>query len=161
MKKFNNLISTNFINTSTISKMLKLILKKQINSSHNKINRIKTSKHFPSSTREWKNSIFLFNKSNLNLIPSTDLSAINIIKSYFTLFNRNIEKRLRTKRLPIKYRKLSSNKIYISNGEFKHTNNKVIINLYLFNRQRNIYLRNLKRIKRRLRICYKKIIKFL
>jgi hypothetical protein len=35
---------------------------------------------------------------------------------------------------------LSSNKIYISNGEFKHTNHKVIITLYLFNRQKYNYI---------------------
>ena len=140
--------------------MLKLMSNKKIDSFtknySNNINKIKTSKHFPSSTREWKNSIFLFNKNNLNLIPSTDLSAISIIKSYFTLFNRIVENRLRTKRLPKKYRKQSSNKIYISNGEFKHTNNKVIINLYLFNRQKNIYLRIIKRIRKRLKRLLKK-----
>jgi Mitochondrial ribosomal protein (VAR1) len=36
-------------------------------------------------------------------------------------------------------RRLSSHKIYVSNGEFKHTNNKVVITLYLFNRQRVNY----------------------
>jgi len=61
-----------------------------------------------------------------------------------------MEKKLRTKRLPRKYRKQSSYKIYISNGEFKHTNNKVIINLYMFNRQRNIYLTIIKKIRAKL-----------
>ena len=70
----------------------------------------------------------------------TDLSAINIVKSYFSLFNNEIEKILRTKSVYKRFRKLSLNKIYISNGEFKHTNNKVIINLYIFNRQKNSHL---------------------
>lgn len=138
--------------------MLNLILNDKVNSSDKKfhnINRIKSSKHFPSSTREWKSSIYLYNKNNLNLIPAADLSAIKIVKSYFSLFNSKIENRLRTKRLYKKSRKLSLNKIYISNGEFKHTNNKVIINLYLFNRQNHNYLSVTKRIKANLNFYLK------
>lgn len=37
-------------------------------------------------------------------------------------------------------RRLSSHKIYVSNGEFKHTNDKVIITLYTYNRQKFNYL---------------------
>lgn len=117
--------------------------------------RIKTSKHFPSSTREWKNSIYLYNKANLNVIPITDLASKRIIKSYFSLFNKNLDKALRTNGLISRYkRRMSQSRIFFSNGEFKHTNNKVVINLYLFNRQivnfniaierlRNIYLNKL------------------
>lgn len=130
--------------------MLNLTLYNKINCDDNKsrnTNIIKSSKHFPSSTREWKSSIFLYNKNNLNLIPTTELSAINIIKTYFSLFNKKIENRLRTKRLGTKLRRKSLNKIFISNGEFKHTNNKVIINLYIFNRQNHNYLSIAKKIK--------------
>jgi Mitochondrial ribosomal protein (VAR1) len=44
-------------------------------------------------------------------------------------------------------RRLSSHKIFISKGEFKHTNNKVIINIYIYNRQKFNYLNSLKKIK--------------
>jgi hypothetical protein len=74
------------------------------------------------------------------------ISAIKIIKSYFSLYNYKIEKKIRTKRLSRKFRRLSSNKIYISNGEFKHTNNKIIINLYLYNRQKDNYMLALKKL---------------
>jgi hypothetical protein len=53
---------------------------------------------------------------------------------------------MRTKRLLLRLRRLSSNKVYLSNGEFKHTNNKVSINLYVFNRQKYNYLSRLKNI---------------
>jgi hypothetical protein len=53
---------------------------------------------------------------------------------------------MRTKRLLLRFRRLSSNKIYVSNGEFKHTNNKVVINLYLFNRQKYNYMLALKKL---------------
>jgi hypothetical protein len=133
--------------------MLNLVLHKKVNQDKNfeKLHRIKSSKHFPSSSREWKSSIYGYNKNNLNLITVTDFSAISIIKNYFSLFNSKIEKKLRTKRFKLKSRNSSTNKIYISNGEFKHTNNKVIINLYLLNRQHNNYSYFTKIIKKKLK----------
>ena len=110
------------------------------NKTQHSINEIKTSKHFPSSTREWINSIYVYNENNVNLIPNTTISTVKIIKGYFSLYNQRIERKMRTKRLLLRFRRLSSNKIYVSNGEFKHTNNKVVINLYLFNRQKYNYM---------------------
>jgi hypothetical protein len=137
--------------------MLNFILNKKANytKGFSKLDIIKSSKHYPSSSREWKSSIYAYNKNNLNLIPTTDLSAISIIKNYFSLFNRNIEKKLRTKRIRWKSRRYSNNKVYISNGEFKHSNNKVIINLYLFNRQNKNYLFVIKKIIKKKLMKYK------
>jgi hypothetical protein len=70
------------------------------------------------------------------LIPQVTELVNKLIKSYFNLYNLKLERKIRSNRLLRRLRKLSSNKIYVSNGEFKHTNNKVIITLYLFNRQR-------------------------
>ena len=116
------------------------------NKTQHSINEVKTSKHFPSSTREWINSIYVYNENSLNLIPNTTISAVKIIKGYFSLYNKRIERKMRTKRLLLRFRRLSSNKIYVSNGEFKHTNNKVVINLYLFNRQKYNYMLALKKL---------------
>lgn len=99
----------------------------------------KHNKHHPSAVREWNNSIYVFNKNAVNLIPQVTLLAIKLIKSYFNLYNFKIERSIRTSRLLLRLRRLSSHKIYISNGEFKHTNNKVVITLYLFNRQKFNY----------------------
>ncbi len=95
----------------------------------------KHNKHHPSAVREWNNSIYVFNKNALNLIPQVTQLAITFIKSYFNLYNFKLERKIRSSRLLGRLRRLSSNKIYVSNGEFKHTNNKVIITLYLYNRQ--------------------------
>lgn len=102
-------------------------------------------KHFPSSIREWNNSIFVYNKNALDLTPISSLYATKIIKTYFSLINLKIERKLRTKKLPTRFRKLSSNRIFIGNNEFKHTNNKVLISLYLYNREKNGYLSLLKK----------------
>lgn len=109
----------------------------------------KHNKHYPSAVREWNNSIYVFNKNAINLIPQVTILAVKLIKGYFNLYNYKLERKIRTSRLLGRLRKLSSHKIYISNGEFKHTNNKVIITLYLFNRQ----LFNLK--KKFVKSCYK------
>lgn len=104
------------------------------------------SKHYPCSVREWNNSIYVYNKNNLNLIPCTTIYAMKIIKSFFSLYNKSLEKKIRTKRLLLRLRRLSSNRIYLSNGEFKHKNNSVLINIYIFNRQKYNYLFKLKNI---------------
>ena len=96
----------------------------------------KHNKHYPSAVREWNNSIYVFNKNAINLIPQATELVNKLIKSYFNLYNLKLERKIRSNRLLRRLRKLSSNKIYVSNGEFKHTNNKVIITLYLFNRQK-------------------------
>jgi Mitochondrial ribosomal protein (VAR1) len=107
------------------------------NTEKNKINpQEKHNKHYPSAVREWNNSIYVFNKNAINLIPQATELVNKLIKSYFNLYNLKLERKIRSNRLLRRLRKLSSNKIYVSNGEFKHTNNKVVITLYLFNRQK-------------------------
>ena len=96
----------------------------------------KHNKHHPSGVREWNNSIYVFNKNTIDFIPQATVLATKLIKSYFNLYNLKLERKIRSSKLLRRLRKLSSSKIYVSNGEFKHTNNKVVITLYLFNRQK-------------------------
>ena len=99
----------------------------------------KHNKHYPSAVREWNNSIYVFNKNALNFIPQVTVLVVKLIKSYFNLYNYKLERKIRSNRLLRRLRRLSSHKIYVSNGEFKHTNNRVIITLYFFNRQKFNY----------------------
>ena len=125
--------------------MINLLKKKQIKKQLIEPITIKF-KHFPSSVREWNNSIYVYNKNTLNLIPSTTVSAMKIIKSFFSVYNKSLEKILRSKRLLLRLRRLSSNRIYLSRGEFKHTNNIADISIYIFNRQKHNYLSKFKNI---------------
>jgi Mitochondrial ribosomal protein (VAR1) len=68
-----------------------------------------------------------------------------LIKSYFNLYNYKLEHELRKSRLIRRLRRLSSNKIYLSNGEFKHTSNKIIITLYIYNKQKYNYIKIIER----------------
>ena len=99
----------------------------------------KHNKHYPSAVREWNNSIYSFNKNAINLIPQATILTIKLIRSYFNLYNYKLECKLRSNKLLHRLRRLSSHKIYVSNGEFKHTNNKVVITIYIYNRQRINY----------------------
>ena len=117
-------------------------LNHKIKTKHKTINEQEScSKHFPVSTREWNNSIYVYNKNALNIISTVAVSSIKLIKSYFSLYNYKLERKIRNDRLLRRLRKLSSHKIYVSNAESKHTNNRVVISLYLFNRQRINYIK--------------------
>lgn len=124
--------------------LFNLNLNKKVNKLSNE--QEKYSKHYPCSTREWNNSIYVYNKNALNVIPQTAISSIKLIRSYFNIYNFELERKIRINRLLRRLRKLSSNRIYVSNGEFKHTNDKVVITLYLFNRQKHNYLLNIEKI---------------
>ena len=115
----------------------------------------KYTRDYPPSVREWKNSIYLYNKNALSLIPESSKLALRFFKSYFNLHNHEFERKMRRVRLLRRFRRTSSHKIYVSHGEFKHTNNKVLITLYIYNKQKSnlfkkIKKRYIRKFKRRL-----------
>ena len=125
-------------------KLLSIIKKTNINKPYI-FDNTDSLKHFPSSTRYWDSSIFMYNNNTLSLIPNISKLAIRFIRNYFYLYNKNIERKIRRKKIYNRRRKLSINRIFLSKGEFKHTNNKVIITLYIYNKQKNNYLLKLKK----------------
>ena len=118
------------------------------------------SKYFPVSTREWNNSIYSFNKNTLSLIPVSSNISSKLIRDYLKASNLKIRYKLPKTYLSRKKKRLTSNRIFVSNGEFKHTNDKVLIVLYTYNKEKYNYLRLLKRkyknfLKRRSRLYWK------
>lgn len=75
-----------------------------------------------------------------------DKVILRFLKSYFNLYSRKLEKKVRFRKTRIRFRRLSTNRILISKAELKHTSDKVIITLYIYNRQKKYYLNKLKRI---------------
>ena len=138
-------------------KLLSTLKKTNINKPYS-FDNTNSIKHYPTSTRYWDSSIFMFNNNALSLIPNISKIAINFIRNYFYLYNVNIEKKIRRKKTYNRRRKLSTNRIFLSKGEFKHTNNKVIITLYIYNKQKNNYLQKLK--KRYITKFLRKILSF-
>ena len=144
-----------FINMLNIIKLkLKNSYKKKV---LNNQSYIFYNKDFIPTIRDWKNSIYVFNKNTLSIIPVASRFVNKLIKNYLNSYNLYLEYRLRKNRLRNKQRRLSTNKIFISNSEFKHTNDKISITLYIYNRQKFNYLLNLK--KRYIRLLKKKIFK--
>jgi hypothetical protein len=70
---------------------------------------------------------------------------MKLIKGYFNSYHLELESLLRKDRLRRRYRKISTNRIFIGDGEFKHTNDKVNITLYVYNKQKLNYLSKLKK----------------
>lgn len=97
------------------------------------------------AVRNWKSSIYAFNKNAVSLIPMKSRFVMKLVKGYFNSYHLELESILRKERLRRRFRKISTNKIFISDGEFKHTNDKVNITLYVYNRQKLNYLLKLKK----------------
>lgn len=93
------------------------------------------TKRFPAATKEWFNSIYSYNKNTVKSLPSNDVYVAKLIKSYFNLFNKNFEKRAKLEVARLKVRKNGMHRILVGKPEFKHTNDKVIITLFVFNQE--------------------------
>jgi hypothetical protein len=67
---------------------------------------------------------------------------MNLLKSYF---NSNIKYEIfktKSKPLAIRYKRLSTKRVFVGKGELKHTNNNVIITFYVYNTE-GMYLSKL------------------
>jgi len=118
-----------------------------------KINYTGETKYFPPFSKEWKNSIYVFNFNNLKNLPMYNININTLIKNYFNLYfnHKFINNKFRSPRI----KRLSLNKIFISKPEIKHTNSKAIITIYTYNREKLVLLKKIKTIKK---IFYKKIL---
>lgn len=113
---------------------------------NNKGNEIGKTRHYPPASREWFNSIYAFNKNTIKLLPIADKVILKLLKSYFNLYSRKLEKKIKSRRLRMRVRRLSTNRILVSRAELKHTNDKVVITLYVYNRQKKYYLNKINKI---------------
>ena len=118
-----------------------------------KIGDIGITKYLPSFSKEWKNTIYSYNKNTLKNIPVNDLNINKIIKGYFNLYFKD-NKYTGSKFILLKRRRNLLRRIHVSNAEIKHTNNKAIITLYTLNREKNVlkkkYLKINKKISKKL-----------
>nr|UFP91265.1 ribosomal protein S3 [Leptogium corticola] len=126
-----------------------------------KNNKAGIPRHYPPANKEWFNSIYAYNFNTIKLLPTMDKVILRFIKSYFNLYSRKLENKVRFNKFRtrfIRFRRLSINRILISKAELKHTSEKVIITIYIYNRQKKYYLNKLKTIKTLLKIFFKKCL---
>lgn len=105
---------------------------------NNRENEIGYTKYLPSFSKEWKNTIYSFDKKILSNIPTFTDNINKIIRSYFDLFFKDRKFIDMPKFILLKRRRNFLRRIFTSNAEIKHTNNKIIITLYVLNREKNI-----------------------
>jgi len=111
-----------------------------------KISDVGNTRYFPPVSKEWKNSIYVFNPNILKNLPMYDININSLIKSFFNLqFNYKF---LFKKYSPSRLRSSSLNKIFASKAEIKHTNNKAILTVYVYNREKISLLKKIKRLKK-------------
>lgn len=101
---------------------------------------------YPPASKEWFNSIYAYNKNFLKSLPVADKIIIKLIKSYFNFYNRKDEIKVKFRRLRTRFRRLSINKIFVARAELKHFTNKIIITLYVYNRQKTYFLNKLRNL---------------
>lgn len=102
-------------------------------------NEIAQTRHYPPANKEWFNSIYAYNKNTIKLLAVADKVTLNVLKSYFNLYSPKLEKSVRSARIRRRLRRLSTNRILISRPELKHTSSKLVITVYIHNRQ-ELYL---------------------
>ena len=103
-------------------------------------------RHYPPANKEWFNSIYVYNNKTVKLLPTLDKVTLKLVKSYFNFYSRKLEKKIKSRRLRIRGRRLSTNRILISRAELKHTNDKVVVTIYVYNRQKKYYFNKIIRI---------------
>jgi hypothetical protein len=81
-------------------------------------------------------------------LATTDNVVNKLIKNYFSLTPLYMNKIF--KRVPKRRSFFSVNKIYVSKGEMKHTNNSVILTYYTFNKEKIYFIRKLISLRYRL-----------
>jgi hypothetical protein len=106
------------------------------------------TRYFPPANIEWYNNVYSYNKNFLKHLPFFDKMVITLIKSYFNIFNPKYENKIGSinKTRGIKIRRLSINKIFVSKAELKHTNSKIIITIYVYNRYKKYIYDKIKKM---------------
>jgi hypothetical protein len=111
--------------------------------------------YYPSS-KEWFSSIYAYNKSYVKSLIVYDTTLNNLLGSYANKLKSTITRFRRRRNNKIRY---SSNKLFTSKAELKHTNIKLLALAYLFNKNKfmlhdlllkdiyNLYLFDKKKIK--------------
>jgi len=99
--------------------------------------------HNSPASKEWYNNVYGYNKNSVKTLPSTDRLVNRLIKSYFNL--DKLKNNKKSKKIQVRFRRLSLNRILVSKAEINHTNNKAIIYVYFYNRSKKIFLYKLKK----------------
>jgi len=129
-----NSLNTNFTKENNINEIKNYHIMKEYN---NVIYR-------PASNKEWFNSVYSFNKSYVKPLVALDVNLNKLFKTYCNMMLYKIK--IRFKRRSRNKTRYSANRLYVSRAELKHTNTKITILLYTFNKQKSLLERYLRKL---------------
>lgn len=92
------------------------------------------TRHYTPAAQEWSNSVYNFNANYTKSLPLADLGLMKLLKAYF--FSNLKNTLTNVKRLPNRFRRHSTKKIFVGKGEIKHNNDKAIVTFYVHNAER-------------------------
>jgi hypothetical protein len=154
-------------NLKVINSKNSVIFTKKINTDYKlipftiSVNDTGLARYSPPVSKEWINSVYNYNANEIKNYPVYDININSLVRGYFSLyFNHTF---LKSKYISRKSKRQSLNKIFVSKAEVKHTNNKAIITLYVYNRERLVLLNKIKKIQNlfdKFNILNKKLSKF-
>lgn len=76
----------------------------------------------------------------VKLLPVLNKNLSILINSYFSLYNTSFDKRTKHKRVRIKEKNISTNRLLVGEPNVKHTNDKINITVYAYNRRKKYYI---------------------
>lgn len=112
------------------------------------VNDVGRTKYLPPVAKEWRNSVYNYYSNNTINYPVYDLKVNYLIKGYFNMYfyHRFIE----NKYISHKRKRKSFNKIFISKAEIKHTNSKAIVTIFVYNREKLILLKRIRKLTKKI-----------
>ena len=114
------------------------------------VNPVRKVKHFPPATKEWINSIYVYNNDNtVKDLPVLDKTLISLIRAYFNLYSNNLRKRLKkhgSKRFEIRKARRLINRIFVGKPELKHGTDNIQITLYVYNIEKKYFINKINKI---------------
>lgn len=140
--------------TKKIRKKKNYSIGKRIRKEKNDFIDITYLRHLSPANIEWSNSIYVYNKNYLKVLPSFDKMITNFIKSYFYLQKKKKQKNSISRRMRIRLRRLSVNRIIVSKAEIKHTNSKAIVTIFIYNAEKRYLVNKINKINKKQKIKY-------
>lgn len=138
---YNNVVFTKKINVSVKS------VKNRFINSYNTLSfygnqKPGVTRHYPPANKEWKDSVYSYNKTYAKNLPLIDENSSVMVKSYFS-FIPKLKKNTKSRRMRMMIRRRSTKKLFVSKPEIKQTSDKALITVYMYDRIRVIFSKNL------------------
>lgn len=98
--------------------------------------------HYPPNIQEWSDSVYTYNKNYIKSIPGSANDINRLVTGFFNMTFLNT-KFVISARKRIEHRRKLINKIFVSKALVKHTNNKAIITLFTYNREKLFFIKKI------------------